>query len=106
MHLNPIVSEVDFDLAGRHHLVILSRAHSVHRSAYGWLPFPVVSIRNLRSGPVVLVMAGNHGDEYGRTNSRRATRARDRSGPSNGANHRVAGRECARGRAGSALLRR
>src|SRR3954468_21472357 len=62
MHLNPIVSEVDFDLAGRH-TGYLRLPHSVHRSAYGWLPFPVVSIRN-GSGPVVLVMAGNHGDEY------------------------------------------
>ncbi|MFL6640120.1 MAG: succinylglutamate desuccinylase/aspartoacylase family protein [Paraburkholderia graminis] len=62
MHLNPIVSEVDFDLAGRH-TGYLRLPHSVHRSAYGWLPFPVVAIRN-GSGPVVLVMAGNHGDEY------------------------------------------
>jgi len=37
--------------------------HSVHRSAYGWLPIPLVSIRN-GDGPVVLLMAGTHGDEY------------------------------------------
>ncbi|HIN93193.1 MAG TPA: deacylase [Alphaproteobacteria bacterium] len=37
--------------------------HSVHRSAYGWLPMPIVSIRN-GNGPSALVMAGNHGDEY------------------------------------------
>ncbi|HSV82776.1 MAG TPA: succinylglutamate desuccinylase/aspartoacylase family protein [Ramlibacter sp.] len=37
--------------------------HSVHRSAYGWLPMPLVSIRN-GEGPKVLLMAGVHGDEY------------------------------------------
>ena len=37
--------------------------HSVHRSAYGWLPMPIVCIKN-GDGPNVLLMAGNHGDEY------------------------------------------
>ncbi|MBM3503969.1 MAG: deacylase [Alphaproteobacteria bacterium] len=37
--------------------------HSVHRSAYGWLPVPIVSIRN-GDGPRALLLAGNHGDEY------------------------------------------
>ena len=37
--------------------------HSVHRSAYGWLPIPVACIRN-GDGPRVLLMAGNHGDEW------------------------------------------
>lgn len=37
--------------------------HSVHRSAYGWLPMPVACIKN-GDGPNVLLMAGNHGDEY------------------------------------------
>ena len=37
--------------------------HSVHRSAYGWIPIPVACIRH-GEGPQVLVMAGNHGDEY------------------------------------------
>jgi len=37
--------------------------HSVHRSAYGWLPVPVACIRN-GSGPTVLLMSGTHGDEY------------------------------------------
>ncbi|MFL9866069.1 succinylglutamate desuccinylase/aspartoacylase family protein [Paraburkholderia fungorum] len=62
MRLNPIVSEIDFDAPGRH-TGYLRLPHSVHRSAYGWLPIPAVSIRN-GSGPVVLVMAGNHGDEF------------------------------------------
>ncbi|TXL77621.1 deacylase [Vineibacter terrae] len=37
--------------------------HSVHRSAYGWLPIPVACIKN-GDGPRVLMMAGNHGDEW------------------------------------------
>lgn len=37
--------------------------HSVHRSAYGWLPIPLVSIRN-GDGPRILLMSGTHGDEY------------------------------------------
>jgi len=37
--------------------------HSVHRSAYGWLAMPIACIRN-GDGPRVLLMAGNHGDEY------------------------------------------
>lgn len=37
--------------------------HSVHRSAYGWIPMPIVRIRN-GDGPRVLMMAGNHGDEW------------------------------------------
>jgi uncharacterized protein len=60
--VNPIRSEVDFDADGRH-VGYLRLPHSVHRSAYGWLPIPVGSVRN-GPGPVVLLMAGNHGDEY------------------------------------------
>lgn len=37
--------------------------HSVHRSAYGWIPVPIVRIRNGK-GPSVLLVAGNHGDEW------------------------------------------
>ncbi|MGP1614207.1 MAG: succinylglutamate desuccinylase/aspartoacylase family protein [Pollutimonas bauzanensis] len=58
----PVVSEVDFDAEGKFH-GFLRIPHSVHRSAYGWLPFPVASIRR-GSGPTVVIMAGNHGDEY------------------------------------------
>ena len=59
---NPISSEISFDENGKH-LGYLRLPHSVHRSAYGWIPIPVASIRN-GEGPVVLVSAGNHGDEY------------------------------------------
>lgn len=37
--------------------------HSVHRSAYGWIPIPIVRIAN-GAGPRVLMQAGNHGDEW------------------------------------------
>jgi uncharacterized protein len=37
--------------------------HSVHRSAYGYIPIPAAVIAR-GDGPTVLMMAGNHGDEY------------------------------------------
>lgn len=57
-----IRSEVDFQAPGKH-TGYLRLPHSTHESAYGWIPVPVASIRN-GEGPSVLVMAGNHGDEY------------------------------------------
>jgi predicted deacylase len=57
-----ITSEVDFEASGKHS-GFLRVPNSVHRSAYGWIPVPVVSIRN-GEGPTLLIMAGNHGDEY------------------------------------------
>jgi uncharacterized protein len=57
-----ITSEVDFLEDGKHS-GYLRLPHSVHRSAYGWLPIPITCIRN-GEGPRVLLMAGNHGDEY------------------------------------------
>jgi len=60
--MKAIRSEIDFSQSGKH-LGYLRLPHSVHRSAYGWIPIPVASIKN-GSGPKILVMAGNHGDEY------------------------------------------
>jgi len=57
-----ITSEVDFETSGKHS-GFLRVPHSVHRSAHGWIPVPVVSIKN-GDGPTLLIMAGNHGDEY------------------------------------------
>ncbi|MBS7703747.1 succinylglutamate desuccinylase/aspartoacylase family protein [Chelatococcus asaccharovorans] len=37
--------------------------HSTTRSAYGWIPVPIVSIKN-GDGPTALLIAGSHGDEY------------------------------------------
>jgi len=62
MQHNPIQSEVNFDQDGKQ-VGFLRLPHSVHRSAYGWIPIPVASIKN-GQGPTVLIMAGNHGDEY------------------------------------------
>ena len=57
-----ITSEIDFNLEGKQ-VGFLRLPHSVHRSAYGWIPIPVACIKNGK-GPTVLLMAGNHGDEY------------------------------------------
>jgi predicted deacylase len=57
-----ITSEVDFAAEGKQ-TGYLRVPHSVHRSAYGWLPVPITMIRN-GDGPTLVVMGGNHGDEY------------------------------------------
>lgn len=57
-----IVSEINLDEDGKQ-LGYLRLPHSVHRSAYGWIPIPFACVRN-GDGPRVLLMAGNHGDEY------------------------------------------
>jgi len=57
-----ITSEVDFEKDGKQQ-GFLRLPHSVHRSAYGWIPIPIVVIKN-GSGPNVLLTAANHGDEY------------------------------------------
>lgn len=59
---NPIRCDIDLDAEGKH-IGFLRLPHSVHRSAYGWLPIPIASIRR-GEGPVVVVSAGTHGDEY------------------------------------------
>jgi uncharacterized protein len=57
-----VTAEVDFDAPGKQ-TGFLRVPHSVHRSAYGWIPIPVVVLKN-GDGPTLLLMAGNHGDEY------------------------------------------
>ncbi len=57
-----IFSEIDLNQDGKQQ-GYLRVPHSVHRSAYGWLPVPIVSIKN-GHGPTALLMGGNHGDEY------------------------------------------
>ena len=57
-----LTTPFDFDAPGKH-CDFIRLPHSVHRSAYGWLPLPIVCIKN-GDGPTVLVMAGTHGDEY------------------------------------------
>lgn len=55
-------TRIDFDRDGKQcdHLRL---PHSVHRSAYGWLPVPLVCMKN-GEGPTVLLTSGVHGDEY------------------------------------------
>jgi len=57
-----VTAEVDFDAPGKQ-TGFLRIPHSVHRSAYGWIPVPIVVLNN-GTGPTILLMAGNHGDEY------------------------------------------
>ena len=59
---SPISSEIDYEADGKQS-GYLRLPHSVHRSAYGWIPIPIVQIKN-GVGPTLLLMAGNHGDEY------------------------------------------
>src|SRR4051794_39471876 len=57
-----IVAEVDFTRNGRQH-GFLRLLHSVHSSAYGYIPIPIVVIKG-GEGPTALFVSGNHGDEY------------------------------------------
>ena len=59
---NPIRCDIDLDADGKHS-GFLRLPNSVHRSAYGWLPIPIVSIKR-GQGPVIILSAGTHGDEY------------------------------------------
>jgi len=57
-----IVPEVDFDKPGQQR-GFLRLFHSVHSSAYGYIPFPIVVLKN-GEGPTALFVSGTHGDEY------------------------------------------
>jgi uncharacterized protein len=57
-----IVAEVDFAKDGRQQ-GFLRLFHSVHSSAYGFIPIPIVVLKN-GDGPTALFVSGNHGDEY------------------------------------------
>ncbi len=57
-----LVPEVDFDAPGAQYGFV-RLFHSVHRSAYGYIPIPIVVLKN-GEGPTALFIAGTHGDEY------------------------------------------
>ena len=57
-----LVPEVDFDAEGKQ-CGFVRLFHSVHSSAYGFIPIPIVVIKN-GAGPTALFVSGNHGDEY------------------------------------------
>jgi len=55
-------TEVDFDRDGKQ-VDWIYLHHSVTRSTYGEIMIPITVVKN-GAGPTVLLMAGNHGDEY------------------------------------------
>ena len=57
-----IAGTVDLDKPGLQH-GYLKLPHSTHESAYGWIPIPI-TVAAGGNGPSVLLVAGNHGDEY------------------------------------------
>jgi predicted deacylase len=56
-------SDVDYERDGKQ-VGWLYLPHSVTRSGYGHLATPVGVLKNGDAGPTVLLMGGNHGDEY------------------------------------------
>jgi predicted deacylase len=57
-----LVPEVDFEKAGAQYGFV-RLFHSVHSSAYGYIPIPIVVLKN-GEGPTALLISGTHGDEY------------------------------------------
>ncbi|WP_027146092.1 succinylglutamate desuccinylase/aspartoacylase family protein [Mesorhizobium sp. WSM3626] len=57
-----IWTPIDYDAEGKQS-DCLRLPHSTDLSAYGFVPIPLVCIKN-GSGPTALLIAGNHGDEY------------------------------------------
>jgi len=57
-----LVAEVDFEADGKQ-TGFVRLFYSSHASAYGFLPIPIVVIKN-GDGPTALFTSGNHGDEY------------------------------------------
>ena len=57
-----LVPEVDLARDGRQ-TGFIRLFHSTHDSAYGFLPIPIVVVKN-GEGPTALFTSGNHGDEY------------------------------------------
>lgn len=57
-----IWTPVNYDADGKQ-VDCLRLPHSTDLSAYGWIPIPLICVRN-GEGPTALLVAGNHGDEY------------------------------------------
>jgi predicted deacylase len=57
-----LFSNIDFERDGKQ-VGRLRLPNSVTRSAYGVIPIPIAVIKN-GAGPTLVLMAGNHGDEY------------------------------------------
>jgi predicted deacylase len=57
-----LIPEVDFTKNGKQ-TGFIRLFHSTHDSAYGFLPIPIVVVKN-GEGPTAFFSSGNHGDEY------------------------------------------
>lgn len=57
-----LAAEVDFERDGKQHGHV-RLYHSVHESAYGFIPIPITVVKN-GPGPTALFTGGTHGDEY------------------------------------------
>src|SRR4051794_192821 len=57
-----IWTEINYDKNGKQ-VGVLHLPYSVTRSGYGMIDIPIAVIKK-GEGPSVLLMAGNHGDEY------------------------------------------
>jgi len=57
-----LIPEIDFGKDGKS-TGYIRLFHSTHASAYGFLPIPIVVVKN-GDGPTALFCSGNHGDEY------------------------------------------
>ncbi|MDG2405575.1 MAG: succinylglutamate desuccinylase/aspartoacylase family protein [Paracoccaceae bacterium] len=60
--MTQIISTIDFELEGKQ-VGWLRLPYSITRSAYGTIAIPIALISNGK-GPKILLLAGNHGDEY------------------------------------------
>lgn len=57
-----INTDIDFEQPGKQ-VSVLRLPHSSNASAYGVIAIPIAVLKNA-AGPTVMLMAGNHGDEY------------------------------------------
>ena len=62
MSATTLVPEVNLDAEGAQYGFV-RLFHSVHRSAYGYIPIPIVVLKHGK-GPTALFISGTHGDEY------------------------------------------
>lgn len=57
-----IVTPIDFEQDGKQS-DFLRLPHSANRNGFGWIPIPIICIKN-GDGPTAILFGGNHGDEY------------------------------------------
>ena len=60
--ISKLQTNIDYEKNGKQ-TGFIRLPHSVHRSAYGWLPIPVACIKN-GNGATAILISGTHGDEY------------------------------------------